>query len=344
MSRVLLVCGDPGVRVTARTGAAAHLRGIRDGLTGLGHDVVVACAAPHPGETGGPPEVGLPFGKIAGLGRREAAERQLGRDLCARAQGPWDLVWERHGLFQDGPRRLAAAQGARRLVEVNAPLRLERDRVSQDALAKDLEARSLREAWRVVVVSPWLRTWAEEVVGVDPAKIRLVPNGTAGGPIPERPPRGEGLVMGFVGSLQPWQGLDGLVAVLERLPEARLVVVGEGPAPPPPHPRLTLTGDLPAEALPAMISTFDVAMLPVDPARPWRCPLKLWDYRAAGVPIVAGWLPGMADWIGPSDEIVSERAPEAWAAAVRRAATRPRRPFLRPWSRVVQEALVQGPP
>lgn len=93
---------------------------------------------------------------------------------------------------------------------------------------------ALRRADRVVANSKAGARYLENVVSVDAAKISVVPNAVApqaGGPtdpsFPSKP------VIGFVGRLVKQKGLDLLVdafAILRgRFPEARLVLVGDGP-------------------------------------------------------------------------------------------------------------------
>ena len=105
-----------------------------------------------------------------------------------------------------------------------------------------MERANLRQADRVIAVSEWLADWATRQ-GVPPSRVRHVPNGTS----LTQPGRRDatrrclglsGLVIGFVGTHKPWHGLGGLPAVLEAVPEATALVIGDGPVPVPDHPRL----------------------------------------------------------------------------------------------------------
>ena len=112
-------------------------------------------------------------------------------------------------------------------------------------------------------------------------------------------------VLGFVGSLRPWHGVEVLPALLDRLvsryPDLRLVMVGDGPLRGKLERELrerclarsaVLTGSLPHEEVAALIHQFDVALAPY--SRPdhdfYFSPLKLFEYMACGVPVVAAAL------------------------------------------------------
>ena len=71
----------------------------------------------------------------------------------------------------------------------------------------------------------------------------------------------------------------------------------------------------------------------------WFCPLKVLEYRARGVPVVAAPVGDNPALVGDGGKIVSDPDPRAWAAAVQRAANRPSRPWVRSWDRVADEAL-----
>jgi glycosyltransferase involved in cell wall biosynthesis len=117
-----------------------------------------------------------------------------------------------------------------------------------------------------------------------------------------RATRGSPFTAGFLGTLGPWQGLPVLVRAFEGLrrrhPEARLLVVGDGPE----RKRLeddlqaaglrdaaTLTGAVPPDRVPAMLAAMDAGVAPYPEAAPFYfSPLKVLESMAAGLPVVAG--------------------------------------------------------
>lgn len=110
-------------------------------------------------------------------------------------------------------------------------------------LTRALEDRVVRGANAIVTICEGLR--GDLVArGVPPAKITTMPNGVDlalfGQPLQRDAAfarslgLGEGPVIGFLGSFYPYEGLDDLIAampmILGRVPDARLLLVGGGPA------------------------------------------------------------------------------------------------------------------
>jgi glycosyltransferase involved in cell wall biosynthesis len=108
-------------------------------------------------------------------------------------------------------------------------------------------------------------------------------------------------VIGFTGGLRLWHGLEVLaeafVALARERDDVHLLIVGDGPLRPwlEDHAaaaglasRVTVTGWLGHEMLPAALRRMDVATAPY-PALPsfYFSPLKLYEYLAAGLPVVA---------------------------------------------------------
>jgi glycosyltransferase involved in cell wall biosynthesis len=246
---------------------------------------------------------------------------RLGRSLLAE---PVDFVYERYSLFGLAGIDTAHLHGVPHVLEVNAPLAEEQERMRGLEL-KDLARASERRVWNgtdaVIVVSQRL---AEVVAacGVPEARIHVLPNavdprrftpGVAAdavpGPVRERV-RGR-CVIGFVGSLKPWHGVEPLfeafAALLARRLAVHLVVVGEGPvresleglaAERGIAPHVTFAGAITHADVPAWLSIMDIATAPYTPQPDFYfSPLKLFEYMAAGVPVVAGR-------IGQLDEVL----------------------------------------
>jgi len=351
--RVLVLCGDKGVPVYGPSGASAHLRAIARAWARRGAEVRVA--SPRGSDARGTWDhpLDLPITTAAPrswrwLGRwREYGETWDARRLAERATHGWvpDLIWERHSLFVDAGMRLAARLRVPRVVELNAPLSIERESVRDRRRAVRVERASLQAADRVLAVSRWLADWACEQ-GCATDRVLHLPNGTDVVPGDRASARArlmlEGLVVGFVGSCRPWHRLSALPAILDALPEATALVVGDGPSPPPPHPRIRHLGLVEPSELPDLLAAMDVGLAPAsDARRPWACPLKVLDYRAAGVPIVGTDMGDTARLVGPMDPILSDLDPQTWAEAIRRAAQSPRTSRRRSWDAVVEQ-LVQN--
>ena len=114
----------------------------------------------------------------------------------------------------------------------------------------------------------------------------------------------------YVGSMGGWKGTDTLLESLRCLEGCQLVVVGErnsdmsDAARSLPAGRLSFTGYLaPREVMPFLGSNdFTAAVIPLpaghssEPAF-FTCPLKLFQYMAAGVPVVASDVPALREML-----------------------------------------------
>ncbi len=360
MTRVLVVSADPGIPLYGPSGSSAHLRGMIRSFAGAGHEVVVAVprladARGASGDDVVPARVVTHTPRRWGIVPRRWRERGEGWDadrLVARALAEVhpELIYERHALWCVAGAAAQRRLGVPRIVELNAPLARERAQLGglrDVAGAEARERASLRAATRVNAVSAWLARWAVEEAGCDPSRVAHVPNGVTWlGPGQRDATRQRlgltGLVVGFVGSMKAWHGVDRIPAFLDHLPGATALVVGDGPIRLPEHPRLRAVGRVPPREVGDYVAAMDVALAPYrSDAPPWFCPLKLLEYRAQGVPIVAADVGDCAALAGPEGVALTTDDPAAWAAEITAAAARPRRPFVRSWDDVLAEALAR---
>lgn len=351
---MLVSSGDRGIPLLGPSGASAHLRSVVAAFQRRGDEVIVATPllADHRGAVAQAPPTTVTATPRSWrwLGPwRERGETWDARRLAraAREHGPFDLIWERHALFVDAGWRLAEALGVPRVVELDAPLSLERPRIRDLGRARAVEAESLRRADRVVAVSTWLARWAVDQ-GAAPSRVRHVANGSDVRPgdrdLGRRQFGLQGPVAVWVGSCKPWHGLSRLPALAEALPDWTIAVAGDGPEPVPAHPRIRPLGRVQGEALDHLLAAADVGLGTGDPDRmPWVCPLKLVDYRAAGLPIVTTASGDSARLVAADDVVVDPWDPVVAAAAVR-AVAGGRRVAVRSWDTVLDEALDDLPP
>lgn len=346
--RPLLLVAAPGIPVRGPSGASAHVRGVAGALRPVA--IVAARAHDHRGAHGEVEapivETGVP-GWPAWLDRyREYTEVWTARRV-ARAAVRLDptLLWERHTLFSDAGWKVHAATGAPWILEVNAaPVaeRLRYETVRLRGWAEDWERDVLTAAPRVLAVSAWLAEWLRSLGCRD---VRHVPNGVA----PhvgdrEGARRALGLdgkvVVGFLGSMKPWHGVERLPALLDAMPDTVGLLVGDGPVRVT-HPRLVHAGQVSEARVADLVAAMDVGLAPYGPdAPPWFCPLKVLAYRAQGTPIVATDVGDCRALVGNAGTIVPTDAPLGdLVDAVR--AWRGRRPaaWTRTWDDVVAEGL-----
>ncbi|QKE84486.1 glycosyltransferase [Arthrobacter sp. NEB 688] len=315
--RVLVLCTDQGVRVPGAKGAALHLRAVAEAYAGLGHDVLLLGVAGHGAPPAHPrlrthllPHPGQAEGVLRERNKLALVERFVTEgEAVARHFAP-DVVHERLALFGTAGLRLARATGARHVVEVNALLALEEARwrgLGHVAVAREREHAVLAGADLVAPVSEELAAQVRTVVGPH-APVVTVPNGVDPRPF-DRPldrsavrarlglPLGARAVV-FTGTLRPWHGVEVAVEALAALPrDVHLVVVGDGPVREALASRATalgvasrlhLTGALPHDEAVAAVRCADVAIAPYPDLPDFSfSPLKLYEYLAAGVPVVA---------------------------------------------------------
>lgn len=296
-------------RIQSHDGQGVHLESLVTALRAAGHDVLV---------------VGPPAYAKAGLGKESGGIARIRRLLpgfaaelaelaytipgylrlarAARSFRP-DVLYERANLFY-----LAGAMLARRrrlpfLLEVNSPLAQERAAFGQlrlQRLARWSEHRVWRRADRVLPVTEVL---AELIAaaGVTRDRITVVPNGidlAAFPPDLDRRPAGRAeIVLGFVGFVRDWHGLDAVlrsIAASRDGPRIALQVVGEGPALPGLarlaaelgiEGQVHFTGLAERDRIPGLVAGFDIALQPA--AVGYASPLKVFEYMAAGRAIVA---------------------------------------------------------
>ncbi|HYU57536.1 MAG TPA: glycosyltransferase family 4 protein [Actinomycetota bacterium] len=311
--RIAVLCSDTGIRVPDTKGASLHLVAVASALARIGHDVMLIGVAGH----GGPPS-GMEALLVRHPGwskgiRRELRKLSTVERLVREARDPLarfvpDIVYERLALFGTAGVRLAAAVGAPHVIEVNALLAEEEARwrgLRLAGMARRRERVVLRSADLRVAVSDEVASAVEATAPGRPTAV--LPNGVDGALFARLPGAAEaraflGLpadapVVGFAGSLRPWHGLEVAVEALRELPGVVLAVAGEGEVRAGLEERarrlgvadrVVWIGQLPHQLIPGFLAALDVAVLPY-PALPDFAfsPLKLYEYLAAGIPVVA---------------------------------------------------------
>jgi glycosyltransferase involved in cell wall biosynthesis len=108
-------------------------------------------------------------------------------------------------------------------------------------------------------------------------------------------------VVGYLGTLKAMHGLttlmEGFAQFAQQSSSARLLIVGDGPerewldreiAARRLTDRVKFTGAVAPEEVPALLASMDVAVAPYPPlGNFYHSPLKLYEYMAAGLPVVA---------------------------------------------------------
>ncbi|HKG51591.1 MAG TPA: glycosyltransferase family 4 protein [Actinomycetales bacterium] len=342
--RIAYVCADPGVPVFGQKGASVHVQEVLRVLVARGHDVTLYCT-----RLGGTAPAGVRSVRVRSLvpagaddlAGREASARRAAVALQRRVveEGPWDLVYERYSLWSRAAADRADVEpllvGTPSVLEVNAPLVQEQalhrglvDRAGAEAVARD----ALASATAVTAVSEPVARWARSA-GAAAGAVHVLPNGVdtdriRPGARPARP-----FTVGFVGTLKPWHGTSVLVDAFAGLavsdPTARLRLVGHGPQAEAlaaqsrdlglAH-RVELVGAVAPEVVPAALQEFDVAVAPYDdPEQDYFSPLKVFEYLAAGLPVVASDVGQLRELLDVDGEPAGLLVPPGDPAALRQA-------------------------
>lgn len=345
--RIAVVCTDLGVRVPGTKGASLHLASITTAFARAGHTVLLVGVAGHGDPPGGVEHLLLPHpGRSTGL-RREL-RKLVFIERLARVARPVltrfapDIVYERLSLFGTAGARLAAGAGALHAIEVNALLAEEeahwRGGLRLARLARHREAAVLADAHLRVTVSDELRSRVADLSAG--GRTEVVANGFEATAFASPPERGTaraalGLphdrpVIGFAGSLRPWHGLDVAIDALPAMPGVLLAIAGEGEIRA--HlerraeaahvgDRVRWLGPLPHGDIPTFLAGLDVALAPYPVLEQFAfSPLKLYEYLAAGVPVVAsdvGQIRHLLDGGHAGGRLVTPGDPAALATAVR---------------------------
>lgn len=338
--RILYLSADPGVPVLGPKGASVHLRALARGFVELGCDVVIASPRIEPGDNALPTGVSLveipavrPRQYTTDDEVRAYAERQASAVTALATEMGAAAIYERFSLASFAGARAARALGVPLLLEVNAPLRAEEERFRQlrhPEFALDAEREELSAALRIVAVSTALVDWLA-TEGVERSRVELMPNAFPLETITRRRPVGAGddLVIGFAGGLKLWHGVDvlleGFELALQSGAALRLEVAGAGPAADLveaaalPAERFDWLGHLPHEAALARLGSWDVGAAPfIDVEGFWFSPLKIFEYMAAGLAVVAselGDIPALLD-AGAAGRLVAPGDPDALAQAL----------------------------
>ena len=338
--RILYAATDQ--RVPGRVGGSVHVTAVAAGLAALGHDVhvlVTGGGGPFPADGATWIDLAPPFGARRLRWLLAARVRALAERIRP------DVVIERYYNFGGEGIVAARAVGALAVLEVNAPV-IDHPGSAKRRLDRALLVEPLRR-WRdwqcrhadlfLTPQADILPAWVppELVVEVEwgADTSRFTP--AAAGRIPfERPPSGTLVV--FAGAFRVWHGAIRLVDAMRRLREhgrddVSAVLIGGGPE----LPRVrqaaegldgvTCTGPVPHEAMPACLAAADVGAAPFDVAAHaplslgffWS-PLKVFEYMAAGLPVVAPAIDRLGHLVRDGREGVLYDAgdPAALAAAI----------------------------
>lgn len=340
--RVAYLCADPGVPVFGTKGASVHIQEIVRAFRARGDEVTVYATRRGDHVPADLAALRVVERRVA-RGDTAARERDIARaarELAAlAADDGCDLVYERFSLFSEGGVQLAERTAARLVIEVNAPLideqRTHRELVDE-AGARAAAERSLRAADVVACVSAPVSEWARGLGAAAPVVAANGVNTDRIRPSSARRYAGDIPTIGFVGTLKRWHGVDVLLDAAAELDRRgcriRLAVIGDGPAGPELREQaerhrldVLFTGAVAPADVPTLLGGIDIGVAPYREADDYFSPLKVCEYLAAGIPVVAsavGQLPELVTH-GETGALVRPGDPLALADALQALADDP---------------------
>jgi glycosyltransferase involved in cell wall biosynthesis len=310
-------------RIRSKDGQFVHIEEMISALRAQGHEVVLcgphAVASDALGSDGGVVNVlkkCIPSPVYELMESAYAIVDYLRLRRAVRRYQP-DAIYERYNLFSPAGVLVKRRYRLPLLLEINAPVFDERAKYGGLTLRR-LARCSEQYVWkRADALLPVTKVLARRIEqeGIPPSRIRVIPNGVdlrrfEGCPSREEAKQKLGLagqlVLGFVGFVREWHGLDRVLDILAARQKkgqfCHLMIVGEGPAKPSIEKQaqalginssITFTGVVPRDELPLYLSAFDIALQPavVD----YASPLKVFEYMAASCAIVAPATPNILE-------------------------------------------------
>ncbi|MFC3299328.1 glycosyltransferase family 4 protein [Arthrobacter agilis] len=334
---VAYICIDPGIPVFGSKGASVHVQEIVRSWLARGADVTIYCTRTGdavPADLRGVRVVSHPIARGSGPDR-ERSQREAAATLAAQAvQDGVTAVYERYSLFSDALTRITSASSVPGILEVNAPL-IDEQRTHRtlhdEAAALGALKNQLSAAAVIACVSDPVAAWiAGHAAPNFPTKIITAPNGVNVNRIGPSPEDNGAPTVVFVGTLKPWHGVRDLIEA-KALSDGswNLRIVGDGPEGAGLRELAAVKGvdveftgaSTPAE-VPALLVGCAIAVAPYPRTEreeeQYFSPLKIYEYCAAGLPVVAsevGQVPAIIDH-QVTGLLVEPSNPAALAAAL----------------------------
>lgn len=332
-TKILYLCADTGIPFWGTKGGSIHMREFVKNLARFGYDITVVARGASTDSEGKSGLESVEFCNLPlypvmpGVSSQQPTDKQAEESkrhgqndrIESLLEGlyssvKFDVIYERYALFSLAGLRFARRLGLPHLLEVNAPLIREasdyRGLMLKD-LAEKVEDRLFSGTDHIIVVSDEILNYVSQISSKTPATVVI--NGVSAemfdnmkaepsGDSPLASFDASDYVIGFVGSLKPWHGVEILIEAFAGLPEngtkSRLLIVGgkwkerarlkqlcrerglKG--------RVKFTGPVDHEEIPALLGRADVLVAPYPELEGFYfSALKIFEYMAAGKPVVA---------------------------------------------------------
>lgn len=361
--RILYYSPHPNLNLHDPAGYGTHMREMIAAFRALGHEVhPVIMGGSEPRAPGGPAKPSL----IKAIAKRilptkrwetlkdkrlmgfdQNAQTHLAAEISAFQP---DLIYERANYMQVSGVRAAREAGVPHILEVNSPYTEEKKELEGPThmltQANDLEREQLRKSSHIVVVSSSLRDYFLEKHQLNRKRFTVVPNAID----PEKVQVDERMVkevewgldlkdkvvIGWVGSIQPWHGIVEMIDGFAGLPaearsRARLLIVGGGESleemkshalASGAGEQIIFTGSVAHEKVFPNLAVMDICLLP---NTKWYCsPIKIFEYGAMGKAVVASNHAAVLDVMEPDlDGLIIDPSAPALTEALRKLLPKP---------------------
>jgi glycosyltransferase involved in cell wall biosynthesis len=325
--KILYICGDIGVEIGGRKGAATHVRETCHAMMHYGNEVRLV--TPMPGDlsqvqvpvTVVPPPVSKWIGSdMRYLLLNRSMRAALKREISSFRP---DAVYERYSLYQTAGQELCNRFDIPRILEVNTLLAKEQARrLHWPWLAQRVESKLWRREKAIICISQMLKRLMTESAGIKESEMTgFIVSPVAVNPnifTPDTLPvdldrfglKGKKIV-GYMGTMTSWHGVDlffdaarmlkernrdvlifAVGGEADRLEKLRAKVHEQGL-----ESHLRFHGSIPFTDVPSYLRAMDVCL--IADTQDWSSPTKFFEFAAMERTVVAGRSPAVEEVFGP---------------------------------------------
>ena len=327
--RILYICPHPNIGLNDPSGPGTHIREVVYAMQSLGHEVKIFLASGKIHNQDKHDKQDHPQGnsRLKNLAKRilgayffeslkdffllindRSYSQQINNVI---AEFKPDLIYERSYFLCLSGYRNARRHGIRYFLEMNAPATIEKPIMSSSSLflslAKRYEKIQIIGCDRLIVVSSALKNHFKKLVPSASHKMIVVPNAVRsdwqGHTMERQPIRAshgislDEIVVGFVGSIFPYHGVDLLIHSFAELAgkssSLKLMVVGDGSTLPELKSlaenlgltsQIIFTGNVPHSDVNKYLAAMDIAVMVK--SNWYGSPVKIFEYGAASLPMI----------------------------------------------------------